>query len=257
MLSDRQTFLSGVGNQLARWEGPLEWLTPRIGSGEAGLPSSVLLLMGPHCGDRSEGFRPCLILNKRSRRVSQPGDLCCPGGSVSPQADSYLAKVLGLPGFPLSRWTHWRAWRQRRPKAARSLGLLLATSLRESFEEMRLNPLSVTFLGPLPPQRLIMFKRMIFPMVGWTDRQQRFFPNWEVDKIVRIPIDALLTPDHYGRYRFGYGKGAERVVKDYPCFTHHSGRETELLWGATYRIVMTFLEMVFGFAPPDPGEGVR
>ena len=41
--------------------------------------------------------------------------------------------------------------------------LLFAASIRESFEEMGLNPFGVQFLGPLPPQRLVMFHREIFP----------------------------------------------------------------------------------------------
>jgi hypothetical protein len=36
----------------------------------------------------------------------------------------------------------------------------------------------------------------------------------------------------------------------YPCFVYRQDSRTELLWGATYRIVTTFLELVFGFHPP-------
>ena len=254
MCTDPRSFAAGVREKLSRESRLSEWPTESLADDRGPLPSSVLFLLGPHCSDPEDGFRPCLILNKRSRRVRQPGDLCCPGGGLSPRADHYWSKFLGLPGFPLGRWPYWRHWRRERPEAARALRLLLATSLRESFEEMRLNPLAAAFLGPLPPQRLIMFRRVIYPMVGWVSRQRRFFPNWEVEKIVRIPLGALLIPDHYGRYRIGYGRGDGREVRDYPCFTHRSGAETELLWGATFRITMTFLKTVFDFTPPDPGR---
>jgi len=120
-------------------------------------------------------------------------------------------------------------------------------------EEMRLNPLGITFLGPLPPQRLAMFHRVIYPMVGWIGRQRRFFPNWEVEKIVTIPLRNLLKRTDYARYRLRMGSalGIEARVKDFPCFVHRDGVERELLWGATYRIVMDFLEIVYGFSPPD------
>ncbi len=252
MQSDPRSFIASIRKRLSGGTGPSEGDTDTIGADGGPLPSSVLFLLGPHCSGPENGFRPCLILNKRSRMVRQSGDLCCPGGSVSPRTDPRLAKLLGFPGFPLGRWPEWRRWRRDRPDAARSLRLLLATSLRESFEEMRLNPLAVAFLGPLPVQRLIMFRRVIHPMVGWTARQRRFYPNWEVEKIVRIPIDALLNPDHYGRYRIGYHHDDSPVVRDYPCFTHRNGDETEQLWGATFRITMSFLKTVFDFTPPDP-----
>jgi hypothetical protein len=131
--------------------------------------------------------------------------------------------------------------------------LLLATSLRESMEEMRLNPLGITFLGPLPPQRLVMFRRVIYPMVGWIGRQRRFFPNWEVEKIVSVPLRSLLQDANYACYRLRMRSkdSTSDREKDFPCFVHRDGDERELLWGATYRIVMDFVEIVYGFSPPD------
>ena len=49
------------------------------------------------------------------------------------------------------------------------LALFLAVALRETWEEMGLNPLNIKFLGMLPEQGLIVFDRSIFPMVGWLD----------------------------------------------------------------------------------------
>ena len=215
--------------------------------------SAVLFLLGNHCANN--GFEPCLVLNKRSATVRQPGDLCCPGGRVSPKIDTFLARIFTLPGFPLARWPYWSAWRHRQPAQAGRMALLLATSLRESLEEMRLNPVGVKFIGPLPAQRLVMFKQKIFPMAGWITRQRRFFPNREVEKIVRVPIRNLLTPTNYGRYRLHIRSAdpadSHRKLDDYPCFVHENENESELLWGATYRIATTFLDRVFGSRPPD------
>ena len=216
--------------------------------------SSVLFLMGI-C--RDEGNRPetCLILNKRSLQVKQPGDLCCPGGSISPGIDRLTGKLLRLPLSPLARWPFWRKWKNDRPREADWIALLLATSLRESFEEMRLNPWAVKFLGPLPSHSLRMFKREIFPMTGWVTHQKRFFPNWEVEKIVRIPLRALLNRTAYARYRVFYSPQVRSKLKresdDFPCFLYETGRETEMLWGVTYRIVAAFLSDVFQFHPPS------
>jgi hypothetical protein len=217
--------------------------------------SSVLFLLGMHCQETDFSNLPCLILNKRSLKVKQPGDLCCPGGSISSRVDAFLSKLLYLPGSPLTRWPYWQLWHKQRRTEARDLALLFATCLREGFEEMRLNPLGLKFLGPLPQQQLIMFQKVIYPMVCWINRQKRFSPNWEVEKVVYIPLQDLLNPSLYARYRLNIETSKDNEnhpdIRDYPCFIQQSQHSTEILWGATFRITMVFLEIVFGFKPPD------
>jgi len=213
------------------------------------VPTAVLLLIAPQ---RDESG-PCLILNKRSRKVRQPGDICCPGGSISPRIDSFIGKLLTLPGGAMTRGQS--LWQKQYPAESRSLAILLATALRESFEEMRLNPFGVRFLGPLAPQQLQMFRRVIYPMAAWVHKQKRFRPNWEVEKVIRIPLRDLIRPDYYARYRLRFAPGLEekfrRKAQDFPCFLYPHQGEYELLWGATYRIVTAFLQAVLGFEPPD------
>ncbi len=215
--------------------------------------SAVLFLLGLQ--QSRSPLEPCLILNKRSMNVKQPGDLCCPGGRMSSPLDSFLAKLLNLPGSPLKRWPYWSWWRKQRGEESRILALLLATSMRESFEEMRLNPFGLNFLGPLPSQQLIMFRRKIYPMVCWIANQKRFSPNWEVEKVVYIPLKHLLTPSKYALYRLylktPHENRDKQNIQDFPCFLHKHQSESEVLWGATYRITMVFLDIVFGFKPPD------
>ena len=217
--------------------------------------SAVLFLLGRHFRNNKDPAEPSIILNKRSPKVKQPGDLCFPGGGVAPRLDSYLSKLLTLPFFPLARWPYWSKWRDQGQRESRNLALLFAASIRESLEEMCLNPLGVKFLGPMPSQNLVMFPRVIYPMAGWITRQTRFLPNWEVEKIVRISLRDLLNPDYYARYRLDFGplytNGKNGTTQDFSCFVHKEQEENEILWGATYRMVMVFLELVFGFSPPD------
>ncbi|HDZ89293.1 MAG TPA: CoA pyrophosphatase [Deltaproteobacteria bacterium] len=226
--------------------------TPGISPLPAASAVLLPLSMGRHDQGASPG--PSLVYNKRSKRVKQAGDLCFPGGRVMPRADFYLSKILGLPLFPLARWPYWSRLRRLPGGKSRSVAVLFAASLRESLEEMRLNPLSVKFLGPLPPQRLVMFQRVIFPMVGWISGQKRFFPNWEVEKIVYIPLRDLLEVDRYACYRLDMGSCGENergtAIRDFPCFLHRGRDGEEILWGATYRITILFLELVFGFSTP-------
>ncbi len=198
---------------------------------------------------------PCLIFNKRSSRVRQPGDLCFPGGSPEPAVDPLLAWLLRLPGSPLKRWPHIRQWRNGSGTGQRRLSMMLAAALREGFEEMRLNPFSVRFLGPLPVHRLELFRRSIYPMVGWIRPRQRFRANWEVERIVRIRIADLLDPSRYVRYRIVYSpRVAQRVgrsVGEFLAYRHEGRRGVEILWGVTYRITAAFLRIVFQFTPPE------
>lgn len=217
--------------------------------------SGVMFLLGRLAPERDAAPQICLILNKRSKIVRQSGDLCCPGGTLEARLDRHLAKLLLLPFSPLRRWPLWGKLHHNRPQSIRLLALLMATALREGWEEMRLNPFGVDFLGPLPAQRLILFHRVIYPMAGWIRNQHRFAPSWEVEKIVAIPLRSLLNPTHYANYRIYVPPAVEqklnRTVQDMPCFLHRCQDHTEILWGATYRIVMQFLELVFGFTPPD------
>ncbi|MGB9441160.1 MAG: CoA pyrophosphatase, partial [Desulfobacterales bacterium] len=217
----------------------------------------LLLLSDKSCNNNGPG-QPCLVLNKRSLKVRQPGDICCPGGRVAPLVDAYFARLLSLPWVSLARWKYWRRWKKNKSPVARLLALFWATALRESFEEMRLNPFGVRFLGPLPPQPLVMFQRTIYPSVAWINRQKRFFPNWEVEKVVDIPLIDLLNPANYAQYRLcripAGDAESKNIIGHYPCFGYQFRNDTELLWGATYRIVTLFLDYVFGFKPPGLAE---
>jgi hypothetical protein len=216
--------------------------------------SSVLLLLGEQVPEDGNAPETCIILNKRSQEVRQPGDLCCPGGGIESNIDPFFGRLLTLPGSTLSKWPCWHELKKDDPESARFLCLLLAAGLRESWEEMRLNPFGASFLGPLPSQCLVLYRRVIHPLVAWVRRQKKFTLSWEVDRLVHIPFRALLNPFNYATYRLNVPAHMEwrfraRTV-DFPCFLYsHSGR-AELLWGATYRIVTLLLETVFGFFPP-------
>jgi hypothetical protein len=156
--------------------------------------SSVLLLIGQT--NNANGCRggPCLILNKRSRYVKQAGDLCFPGGGIAPFRDPVMARILQLPGMPLSRWPYWPDWRRKDRSRAELMALFFAIGLRESFEEMRLNPLGVHLLGPLPSQRLRMFQRTIYPVAAGYRGRSIFSPTGKWKKSFRCPSTCCSNP---------------------------------------------------------------
>ena len=216
--------------------------------------SSVLLLLGERAAEEGGIPEACVILNKRSKNVTQPGDLCCPGGATE-KSDRILARLLSLRGSILSRWPCWKELKEIEPQNAEFLSLLYAAGIRESWEEMRLNPLALTFLGPLPSQCLILFKRVIHPLVAWVSYQKEFTLSWEVERIVWFPLRALINPYNYGVYRMYVPPHLEWRFRgklvDFPCFIYKNRGQAELLWGATFRIVTMFLETIFGFSIPD------
>ncbi len=223
--------------------------------------ASVVLLVISHCPSSAPGFgvEPCLILNKRSPQVKQAGDLCCPGGGLNWVMDNLYARLLRFPGAPLGGRRLWTGLQPPdsaiRDKLSAALPVLLAAGLREAWEEMRLNPLRFDFTGMLPEQHLVMFKRVIYPMVGWA-APQPYKPNWEVERVVSITLRDLLNPSHYGRFRLVATNGdtpGEKPLQSaiFPCYVHNGLRGQEFLWGATFRIVQEFLKLVFNFIPPE------
>jgi hypothetical protein len=225
-------------------------------SGDSRKISSVLFLLGRFCGEEEAESSPCVVMNVRSSLVSQAGDVCCPGGGLSLTLDRTIAWFLTLPVFSLAKWPFWRWWLKYFPNQAEHMALFYAAALREGFEEMRLNPFGLTFLGSLPPQDLVLFKRVIYPQTAWINRQKRFIPNWEVDRIVYLPLSELLNPSNYARYRLQmsfrrHSHPWDRKTNEFLCYTHRRGSVTDILWGATFRITMDFLQIIFGFQPPD------
>jgi 8-oxo-dGTP pyrophosphatase MutT (NUDIX family) len=216
--------------------------------------SSVLLLLGWLSSEEGGIPEISVILNKRSKEIKQAGDLCCPGGAIE-NLDHFLARLLVLRGSSLSRWPYWSELKTAQPQNAEFLSLLYAAGLREAWEEMGLNPLGLTFLGPLPTQCLVMFRRSVHPMVAWVSNQKQFHLSREVERINQFPLRALLNPFNYALYRRNLPPNLEQrfrgTTMEFPCFVFKVAERAELLWGATFRIVTQFLEMIFGFRLPD------
>ena len=89
-------------------------------------------------------------LIKRSSRVSQPGDLSCPGGMVHPILDRLFRPLLLHGPFHIVFGQARTYASQREPAIRQIMVLFLANALREAWEEIGLSPCRVRFLGPIP-----------------------------------------------------------------------------------------------------------
>lgn len=195
-----------------------------------------------------------LKLIKRSTAVVQAGDLSCPGGMLHPAADEIIRTFLasGIPPVVNGKARDYA--RQRGHSHYRQITLFLANALRESWEEIGLSPLNVKFMGPLPCSPLLAFTRIIFPLVGFVRSDWRPRLSAEVEKVVDIPLREFFNEDNYCLYtiesEYPLRNNIARV-REFPCFsiTDVDGG-TEILWGATFYIVMNFLWMVLGLELP-------
>jgi 8-oxo-dGTP pyrophosphatase MutT (NUDIX family) len=195
-------------------------------------------------------------LIKRSHRVPQPGDLSFPGGMLHPVLDRILRPLLTHGPFPILRGNARKYAVSQNADAFKLISLFLTNALRESWEEIRLPPSRVFFLGPLPTYKLVLFRRTIFPVAGFVGNPGLLHPNWEVEKIVEIPLSSFYQKEHFGCYQVDAGSPDGKKPLQYPCLIHHDpeGGE-EVLWGATFNIIVQFLGIVLDYRLPEWKKG--
>ncbi len=194
-------------------------------------------------------------LIKRSAQVSQPGDLSCPGGMLAPRLDAFLmpliaSRLISVMDANANKYVH-----QRDSATLNILMLLLTSAIRESWEEIRLSPFNCQFLGPLPCHSLILFRRTIFPMVVMVKSNPSYRLNREVERIVEIPVKAFFHKENYARLKIKAVdaiRRSDQTTWEFPCFIHREENiGQEVLWGATFHIILRFLEVLFDYTLPD------
>jgi 8-oxo-dGTP pyrophosphatase MutT (NUDIX family) len=228
----------------------------RAAQGETWKGARVLVLL-EHAAKGANGPYS-FVLNKRSRHVSQPGDLCFPGGHPDPRKDRALAAILPRLLAREGR-ANLDAARLRDPEGFSILRYHLAGALRECFEEVGVAPWNQTFLGALPPYRMEARRRIIHPMAAMLRPGTRIRKNpREIEKNLRLPVGDLFDKDRYGLLTLRItGKTRQIYPVDeftVPCYLVRDPEGGfEALWGATFKIVLAFARAVMGFEPPEGG----
>ena len=117
-------------------------------------------------------------------------------------------------------------------------GDLLATALRESYEEIGLRPEHVSVLGRLDDLATFSTSFTISPFVGLIPYPYSFRPNpLEVASVFDAPLSVLADPTVRRRYIRARDDGA--TIEDYEF--HVNGH---VIWGATARIIHHFLSII-------------
>jgi 8-oxo-dGTP pyrophosphatase MutT (NUDIX family) len=110
---------------------------------------------------------------------------------------------------------------------------LLATALRESKEEIGLEPRDVELVGALPPIGTFVTNYKVHPFVGLIADGVELQPNpLEVAKVLRLRIDELRAGFEMRRL---IRRGVPLKTPTYQVADH-------LVWGATARILGELLE---------------
>lgn len=158
-------------------------------------PAAVLLLVYPRAGEYFTVF------TKRSHRVgTHKGEVSLPGGG--------------------------------REAADPTLG---HTALRETHEELGVDPSGVTLLKELEQVWTLGSNYLISPFVGYSPETPTFDVQVEeVDVVIEIPIAQIGHPD-VSRTEPFLIRGEWRMVSYYMYEGHR-------IWGATAKILQTFYE---------------
>jgi 8-oxo-dGTP pyrophosphatase MutT (NUDIX family) len=103
---------------------------------------------------------------------------------------------------------------------------LLATALRETEEELGIDPAAFEVLGSLPPTHTVVSGYVIQPFVGLLTERPEITPSpVEIAEVLELEVDRLAA--------------VERAVESWFAYTV----DGHTVWGATGRIVHAFLEV--------------
>lgn len=130
-------------------------------------------------------------------------------------------------------------------------GALASTALREAEEEIGLAPERVTLLGQLAPVVTVVSNFTIVPFVGVLPNGPGLLrPNpEEVDEIIEAPLAALADPAIFHSEEWLRG-GQPHTVYFFDYGPHR-------IWGATARMLVSFLELLRQEDPPERQQHAR
>jgi 8-oxo-dGTP pyrophosphatase MutT (NUDIX family) len=111
---------------------------------------------------------------------------------------------------------------------------LRATALREAWEEIGLEPDAVEVVAQLDGLGTVGSRFTIVPFVGFLREPPTLVPSLrEVVRVLEVPISELLDPETYRHEHW------PTRIADLDIFFYEL--EDETVWGATARILTTFL----------------
>ncbi len=168
-------------------------------------PAAVLILFTDRSGE------PHLIFTKRTENVdTHKGQISFPGGARDAADES-----------------------------------LLVTALRETREEIGVDPANIEVLGQLD-DFLTVTDFLISPFVGYLKNETTFkLSSREVAELLIVPLAVFLTDRYFEVKKWEYQQ------RFYDVYFYYYGNH--VIWGATAFILNRFIDLVFDYNPaPNP-----
>jgi 8-oxo-dGTP pyrophosphatase MutT (NUDIX family) len=114
----------------------------------------------------------------------------------------------------------------------------LETALREANEETGIDISTVKILGSLSRLYINRSNYVVFPFVGYTDKQPNFLPDpLEVQEIIEFEISDLYEPNTLVHKTLHFKNGFSITAPGFQIGDH-------FMWGATAMIFNEFLDIV-------------
>jgi len=114
---------------------------------------------------------------------------------------------------------------------------IIDTALRESKEEIGIEPEKVNIFGQLTPLHIPISNFMVYPVIGRYDITPNFkIDPTEVKEVIEIKLTDLLNPSSCTTKEFTYGDLSFLA----PIYNPYG----LVIWGATAMILSEFLEVV-------------
>ncbi len=112
-----------------------------------------------------------------------------------------------------------------------------ATALRETFEELGVNPKTVTIIGELTKLYIPVSNFMVYPILAYTTTKPQFKANpKEVESIIEMPVAELLHDNNIDEFSFS----TNGFFITAPYFKAQGHR----IWGATAMILSELKAML-------------
>ena len=115
---------------------------------------------------------------------------------------------------------------------------LIDTAIRETHEEIGINPDDIKILGQLTPLFVYVSNFLVFPSIGYIDYKPKFIlQESEVDYTISTGVEKLILPQTVQSKDLlirGF------TMRDVPYFALGD----EVLWGATAMITSEFVEII-------------
>lgn len=114
---------------------------------------------------------------------------------------------------------------------------LLATALRETHEEIGIEPRSIEILGSFEGRQTNRTEIFVTPFVGVVRPPFELRPDpWEVAEIFDVPLNALTAR----RYRGYYDWDIDGIKTHQPAILYGG----QVIWGLTYYLTLRLLELL-------------